>query len=303
MSEAATTTTEAPKSTEATIQDAVDAMFAEKAKSEPKPAETPAPEVKAEPETPAAEAPAETPAEEPKLPEAPKVSASDYALKLARIKKRETASANLAPKVSAEAIKRAAAIEAAGHDAVAAFEASGLDLATIVNAYEKKREEEPTNADPLAKEVKQLRDMLAGFQEREKEREAKESERETVAATQEFHDATRAIIKDSGDSYEYTAARGQEGLDVVKHLVLQSAKEGITLSLFDALKEAEAYFEEDAEPLLQTKKLAAKFSATPQTKKPGIPQQSPLTTPAPAAPTKPLSVSDVINQAVDALLG
>lgn len=301
MSEAAAQTTPAaaPKTTEATIHDAIDAMFASKEPAAPKTeqAKTEAPAAEAAPATERMaepEAPTE-PAEEPKLPEAPKVSATDYALKLAKIKKREQASANLAPAVSADAIKRAAAIEAAGGDPVKAFEAAGFDLATIVQAYDKKMADEPNNADPLAKEVKKLQETIADMR-------AQADARDNEAATSEFFRDAQAFMSAKGDAFEYVAAYGQEGLDVVKELVLKSSKKGKVLPLPEALRLAEEYYEGLAQPLLQTKKLQSKFATTP-TKKPSIPQQAPVTTPAPTAPTKPKSVSDVISNELDALMG
>lgn len=283
-----------PKSAEASIQDAVDALFA---KSEPK-TETPAPaaETPAEPAEAAPEAQAETPAEEPKLPEVPATSASDYALKLERIKKREKASAQLSTSANADAMKRAMAIEAAGGDPIKAFEAAGFDLATIVQAYEKKREEDPTNADPLAAEVKQLRAMLTEFAERESARSAE-------AATGEFFGAAKEIIASSEGKYEYVAAFGEEGLDLVKELVLQSARQRKSLPLHEALQLAEDHFEAQATKLRSTKKLASHFAKTEPAKKPSIPAQAPVTTTAPAAPTKPRTIEQIIMDELDARMG
>jgi hypothetical protein len=291
-----------------TIHDAIDALFAEKAAApapapvsaapaeEPKPAEA-APEqteAPAEGEQPAEE----TPAEPPK-PEPPKVSASDYAVQLAKAKKKlaqvKPAAAPAQP--SAEAIKRAAAIEAAGGDPLKAFEAAGLDLQAVVKAYEKRVLEEPDYPDPLAKEIKVLSDRLAQYEEREQQ--AKDA-----AALQSFLSSAEQMIKAGGDAYEYTAAYGEEGMELVKALVLEEAENGKVLPLGKALEMAEAYYSEKAGKIANTKKLKKLVQPqTPAPKKPGLPQGAPAAGAAPATTTAPRSVQDVINQSIDALLG
>lgn len=321
MSTAATTVTPAPATPAPapagnTIHDAVEALFAEKAA---KPAETPAPsveqptvEVKTEGETieqpvegnaPPADDKAAEPAPEPKL------SAAEYAVQLARTRKKlavaeaaaSAAQKQSTPAPSAEAIKRAAAIEAAGGDPLKAFEAAGFDLATVVQAYNNKSATDPEYTDPLAKEVKELRTELQRLQQRETVQRDAESEAE-------FMRAAETRVKAS-EEFEYVAAKGQKGLELVKELVLQAAngipEKGIpprVMPLAEALKEAEAFYSEELEPLAQTKKLAKKFQ-TSQTRKPGIAQQSPTAGTAPATQTKPKSVRDVINQELDALMG
>ena len=103
------------------------------------------------------------------------------------------------------------------------------------------------------------------------------------------------------DEFEYVAAYGDEGLQLVMALVLEASAQGEQLLIGDALKEAEAHYSAQAEKAASTKKMAAKFKQQPR--KPGIGQQAPAAGTAPTTPTKPKTVQDVINSEIDALLG
>ncbi len=333
-----TPTEQTTPTTQTTIHDAIDALFAEKEKppgsaavaqppaptsngasadpagSTPAPATTePAAPEGEQPETttePEQEVEGEQPAET-QQPEPPKVTASEHALAIARARKKlaqaearlaATKPAPTAP--SADAIRMAAAIEAAGGDPLKALEAAKLDVLDIVRAYEKRVKDEPDFADPLAKEVKTLADRLALFEKREKE--ATEA-----ASVQKFFDAAEQTIKAAkGGDFEYVVAHGREGLELVKELVL-SAAEGddetppYILPVADALAMAEAHYESEAETLAKTDKLKKKIAPAPPTpkKKPGLPQGSPAAGAAPTQTTQPRTVQDVIDQELDALLG
>jgi hypothetical protein len=313
-------TTETQPTTGQTIHDAIDALFAEKAGTT-----TPAAPVQAaavstppaaetsenQPETTAETQPEITTETAEKPPEAPKVSASDYALQLSKAKKKIAAAeakAKTAPgaqpvQPSAEAIKRAAAIEAAGGDPVKAFEAAGFDLKAVIQAYEKRVLEDPEVVDPLAQEVKTLSDRLAQY-----ERAAKAAEDAATVAS--FFDAAKKMIATKGSEFEYVAKFGDEGLDLVKTLVVSAAEgdeeKGIPpqeITLAQALKLAEAHYEAMADKMAQAEKLRKKIQPASQTKKPGLPQGAPAAGVAPATTTAPRSVQDVINQEIDALLG
>lgn len=305
-----------------TIHDAIDKLFASKEAQAAQPPATPpssdaapTPVAAEQPKTegdaaPAAEAKTEPQAAEqpPPAPET-KVSASDHAIQVARAKKKlAAAEARLAagkkPEASpsADAIKRAAAIEAAGGDPLKAFEAAGLDLAEVVKAYEKRVNEEPEFADPLAREVKLLSEKIALFEKREEE--AKD-----VAATSEFFSAAKQMITAKPGDFDFVAAEGEEGLELVKQLVL-SAAEGdeknppYVLSIGEALKLAEAHYEALAARLAKAEKMKKLVTPPPQTpKKPSIAQQAPAAGAAPVTQTQPRSVEDVINTAIDALMG
>jgi hypothetical protein len=298
----ATTETKPAPTQETTIQDAVDALFASKEPAKPAP-EAPAPVLA---ETTAEAAIVEQPEAEqvvepaPEAKPEPKTSASDYALQLARARKKIAAlaarqpAAPVATSPSDAAIKRAAAIEAAKGDTVKEFEAAGFELKAIVEAYDRRMAEEGADyPDPLAKEVKALATKLALFEKREKEAS-------DVAAETHFLSVASNLVKASGDKFEYVAAKGTKGLELVKELVLAADEKGEFLPVADALRLAEAHYEEEANELATTKKLASKF--TPQTRKPSIPQQAPVTGAAPAKQTAPRPVTDVINEAIDALL-
>lgn len=277
-----------------TIHDAIDALFAEKEKAAPVAAVTENTETS--PEVATTEATTETPAAATPA-EPAKVSASDYAIQLAREKKKlakkmAAVPAQAAP--NADIIKRAAAIEAAGGDPIKRMKAAGIDLAEAVRAHENDLAQNPEFHDPLAKEVKALAEKLAHY-------EARERVAQDEAATSSFFTAAEKMISGGGDKFEYVAAHGPEGLEVVKQLVLEASKNGEVLPLVEALKMAENHYGAEADKLAKTKKLAAKFQ-TP-TRKPGLPQQAASAAPAPAKQTKPLSVSDVINNEIDALLG
>ncbi len=312
MSEAAQTTTETqqPKTTEATIHDAVDALFAEKSKAAepPKPKEAPAAaaepaeakaETKTEPveaspaegetaeeETATEEAPAET------KPEPEKVSATDYALELARARKRLAKTTTPAPTAqtpSAEAIELAAKMQAAGADPVKRFEAAGLNLADVVKAYEKEVLE--GNApDPLADEVKRLNQRIEQL-------ETDRMTAETVQTKREFFSAAERFVAANESKFARVKAMGQKALDIVEHMVIQQGQQNIVLPLVKALEMVEDHYREIDEQLATTRP-----QPKPQTKKPSIPQQAPLASAAPTAPTKPLTVSDVIDNELDALL-
>lgn len=291
-----------PPTQETTIQDAVDALFASKETAKPSPPpETPAITAEATTETTeAAEAAtAEPTAEVVTAPES-KTSASDYALQLARARKKISALESRKPAAPAPttpsdaALKRAAAIEAAKGDTVKEFEAAGFELKAIVEAYDKRMAEEGGDyPDPLAKEVKALATKLALFEKREKD--ASE-----VAAETHFLSVASDFVKASGDKFEYVAAKGTKGLELVKELVLAADEKGEFLPVAEALKLAEEHYEEEANELAKTKKLASKF--TTPTRKPSIPQQAPVTGAAPVKQTVPKPVTDVINEAIDALL-
>jgi hypothetical protein len=306
-----TTETTTPAQTP-TIHDAIDALFAEKAAAAPAPVSAPAAE---EPKPIEAAAPEQTEAaaegeptteeapEQPK-PEPTKVSASDYAVQLARAKKKLAQAKPAAPvaQPSAEAIKRAAAIEAAGGDPLKAFEAAGLDLQAVVKAYEKRVIEEPDYPDPLAKELKTLSDRLAQYEEREKAAEEARS-------VSQFFDHAKQMIAAKETDFAYVQAYGDDGLALVKTLVLSAAEgdeeNGIppqTLPLREALKMAEAHYRANDEKAAKARE-ALKPKQPSQTKKPGLPQGAPAAGVAPAQTTAPRSVQDVINQSIDALLG
>lgn len=278
---------------QATIHDAIDALFAEKEKTAPAAAASETTETAPEVAT------TETTTEA--LPDAPaepaKLSASDYAIQLAKEKKKlakRLAAVPAQAPPNADIIKRAAAIEAAGGDPIKRMKAAGIDLAEAVRAHENDLAQNPEFHDPLAKEVKALAEKLAHY-------EARERVAQDEAATSSFFTAAEKMISGGGDKFEYVAAHGPEGLEVVKQLVLEASKSGEVLPLAEALKMAENHYGAEADKLAKTKKLAAKF-ATP-TRKPGLPQQAASAAPAPAKQTKPLSVSDVINNEIDALLG
>lgn len=286
-----TTSPEAAPTREATIHDAIESLFATKA-------EAPAPVVEA---APSEEATAETsePAPEAAPVETPpaKVSAADYAIQLARAKKIAAKAAAATPAQampSAEIIKRAAAIEAAGGNPIKIMEAAGIDLAAAVRAYENEAAANPKYTDPLEAKVAELAAKLAQY-------EGRDRASEDAKAVTSFFDAADKTMKASGDKFEYVAAYGGEGLELVKELVLEAAKGGEVLPLAKALEMAESHYSAEADKLAKTKKLAAKFQ--PQTRKPGIAQQAPAAGAAPANQTKSLTVSDVINESIDALLG
>lgn len=318
------TTTETKTTPEATIHDAIDALFAEKAKETPPatrplgaagdaadararvtsdapstsseiaPAETTteaSPPAEGEAAT-EPEAPTEPAADPAAAPDAKKVSASDYALKLAQMRKKAAKAVPVAPTTptpSAEAIKRAAAIEAAGGDAKKAFEAAGLNLADVVKAYEQEVLE-GDNPDPLAVEVKRLNARIVQLEGDKIKAESTEAERNFMNVAQKF-------VTDNAVKFPRVKAMGQEALDIAKHMVLQEGEQGRVLPLVKALEDVEAHFRGIDEKLATTRPQPPK----PTTRKPSIPQQASTAAAAPAPPTTARTVSDVINSEIDAL--
>jgi len=291
-----------------TIHDALDAIFAPPAKAAPKAEFAPVAAVgdteTAAPTATVAEgdgAPAvvgeATQAEPAKEPEAPaQISRADYAIQLARAKRKiaklQAQTPSSKPTPSESAIALAAQLEAAGDDHYARFKALGLDLGKVTDGAQKELSD-PESPDPLAREIKTLRDRIAAF-EAEKEA-AKEAD-----AVRNFFSVVESQIKAGGDEYEFVAAHGQDGLDLVKELVLEAARIKKPITVAEALKDAEQWYAHEAETLAKTKKLAKKLAPPPTKKRPGIGSGSPAAAPAPTT-TKPVSVTDAIENELEAL--
>ena len=294
MSEALKPPTEAG----ATIHDAIDALFAAKESASVSATLATTTDTAT---TPAVVDAAPVDGDAPSLVETtpivdvPKVSASDYAVKLARLKRQQAAAPQPTTQrmPSPELIARAQAIEAAGGDPLKAFEAAGFDLTQVVTAYENALASNPAEYDPLAKEVRRLAEELSQYK-----RQAQTATE--VAAEQNFLGIVAQHVSKNGDEFEYVARHGQQGLDLVKELVIESGKTGRVLPFVEALRLAESHYDEQAKIFGSTKKLQKTIQ--PQTQRPGIAQSAAAAGAAPTqAETRPKSVNDVINDSLAAL--
>jgi hypothetical protein len=319
MSDATTTPAAPPPSVEASIHDAVDALFASKEPAAETPAEETVTEettVETSEETTTEEAPAEAeaPKEEAK-PEPPKKSASDYAIEIARAKKKLAAVQAQLPKAEApkqpsqKALERALALEAAGDDPIKRFEAAQLDLAEVVKAFDQRMAADPDSNDPLAKKIEELALMNKTLAEKLSQFEEAQVAASDAQAIGDFLAAAEKTAK-SSEQYELVTAYGQEGLDLVLNLVLEARKGDPEkkiapriMPLAEALQTAEAYYESLVAPATKTKKLASKFKTEPAPKKPSIGGAAPTAGKAPVEKTPARSVQDVINSEIDRLLG
>lgn len=305
--QSAATSAEAPKrTTQSTIQDAVDALFAEReAKEKASTATAPtdqalAPTAPTEPTT--DEQPVEEPAKEEAPKEEPKPTASDLALEIARAKRvmakaAQKKPADDTPQLTPEMLKRAAAIQAAGGDPLKEFEALGGDLAKLVQAYDNRAADDPSFADPLAAEVKRLSEKITQYEERE-------AQAKDEAAVTHFMREAESFARRGEETNFVAALVPHGGLENVKQRVIEAAGRNEQLTLVDSVKAAEKDLETVFEALAKTpkgKKLMAKyFPQTPKT--PGVPsQQAPKGAIAPEPNQKPLTSADVIANAIDAL--
>lgn len=294
---------------EASIQSAIDDMFATREAKPVPPNVTPPAEVTTSAETvakvtDAATADATDPAAAAETPKPAKASASDYAIELAKLKRKQAAAPKAeAPKPkgpSDAAMARALAFEQAGDDPIKQLEATGIPFEKLIDRYEKQITEDASLADPYARALKDLQDELSAMKEdRAKERASTQAREEKEAETN-FIKAARQLAASMPDEFEYVDAEGDDGYDYVKSLVLDAHREGKFLSLPDALRKAERELEAVADRLASTKKLAKKFSQP--THRPAIAQQAPAAGMAPIS-TKSKTASDVINESIDALLG